>query len=88
MIVIIFPGVLFRVMVPTDGSAPGQGLLVIATGSGHHYGFAASLGLDLKENWGLDVISREERSEPHDQQCARGGKATLGPRPGACFAHC
>lgn len=58
-------------MVPTDGSAPGQGSLDIAAGSGHQPGFAASLGLDLKENWGLDVISREERSKPHDQLCAR-----------------
>lgn len=84
----MFPGVLFRVTVPTDGSAPGQGLSIIEAGSGHQPGFAASLGLDLKENWGLDVISREERSKPHDQQCARGGKATLEARPGTRFARC
>lgn len=46
-------------------------------------GSAASLGLELKHNCGLDVISREERPGvqtacPGD---ARGGKVTLGARP-------
>lgn len=68
-------------MVPTDGSAPGQGLLVIAARSGHQPGFAASLGLDLKENWGLDVISERKGPNRMTTVCQE-GKATLGARPG------